>query len=80
MIPGNRAPARSENETTMSLSNSALMDELQQTAEGDLSVLYKAISLTPDRATGFLGQKTKRAEDVKAKIRELLAEATRSAA
>ena len=57
----------------MSLSNSALMDDLQREAEGDLSVLYKAISLTPERHTGFLWQKAKRADDVKAKIREILA-------
>jgi hypothetical protein len=59
----------------MSLSNSALMDELQQTAKGDLSVLYKAISLTPERPAGFFRQKERRADDVKAKILELLAEA-----
>jgi hypothetical protein len=63
----------------MSLSNSALMDELQQTAEGDLSVLYKAISLTPERSTGFFWQKAKRADDVKAKILEILASAPSSA-
>lgn len=56
----------------MSLSNSALMDELQETAQGDLGVLYKAISLTPERPTGLFRQKTRRADDVKAKILELL--------
>jgi hypothetical protein len=60
----------------MSLSNSALMDELQQTANGDLAVLYEAIALTPERTTGlFFRHKTKLAEDVKAKIVELLTKA-----
>ncbi|MBW4023410.1 MAG: hypothetical protein HIU92_09775 [Proteobacteria bacterium] len=63
----------------MSLSNAALMDELQQTANGDLTVLYKAISLTPERPTGWLRQRAKRADDVKAKIRELLSEAPKPA-
>jgi hypothetical protein len=63
----------------MSLSNSALMDELQQTAKGDLTVLYKAISLTPERPTGWFRQKARRADDVKAKIKELLGEAPKPA-
>ncbi len=58
----------------MALSNSALMDELQATARGQLNIVYKAISLTPEKKTGFFGQKARRVEDVKDKIRELLRE------
>jgi hypothetical protein len=61
-------------ETEMALSNSALMDELQATARGQLNIVYKAISLTPEKKTGFFGQKARRVEDVKDKIRELLRE------
>jgi hypothetical protein len=61
-------------ETEMALSNSALMDELQATARGQLNIVYKAISLTPEKKTGFFGQKARRVEDVKDKIVELLAE------
>jgi len=58
----------------MSLSNTSLFDELQESANGDLAILYRAIALTPERPSGMFRQKSKNADDVKKNISELLRE------
>jgi hypothetical protein len=57
----------------MSLSNADLFNELQDTANGRLEVVYQAIAQTPERPVGLFGQKSKRADDVKSEILKILA-------